>query len=68
MYPGHFNGILWPEHYIQLDRDHSNLAEVKAMLNDRRYCQRKAETAREHLLAGHTYAHRVARVLEWAGQ
>lgn len=67
MYPGYFNGILWPEHYIQLDRDHSNIEDVKAMLRDRAYCEAKAKRAREHLInAGHTYAQRARYVLDWA--
>jgi hypothetical protein len=64
-YPGHYNGILKPEHYITLDRNHANLAEVKErVLSD---SQRIVTAAREYLCDEHTHRHRVKQVLDWAG-
>lgn len=63
MYPGFFNGILKPEHYIQLEKDHSNLADVKRQIKDEEHCLRIVSKAREYCLDGHTYAQRVKRVL-----
>lgn len=66
MYPGHFNGILKPEHYITLENDHSNLADVKRQILDKDHCLRIVSKAREYLLDGHTHDHRVKQVMAWA--
>jgi hypothetical protein len=64
MYPGFFNGILKPEHYITLERDHSNLVDVRRQIKDADHCLKIVSKAREYCLDGHTYAHRVRQVLE----
>ena len=63
MYPGFFNGILKPEHYITLERDHSNLGDVKRQIQDAAHCLGIVSKARDYLLDGHTYADRVQKVL-----
>lgn len=63
MYEGHFNGILRPhEHYIVLNRDHSNLEEVIERLN--RDGKRIAEDAFQYVLNGHTVDHRIKCILD----
>lgn len=66
MYPGHYNGIFKEEHFIRLEKDHSNLAEVKEKIKDVAYCEGLVSRTREYLLDCHTHAHRAKRVLEWA--
>lgn len=63
MYQGAFNGILRPhDHYIVLNRDHSNLHEVQEMLIDG-IGQKTADTALEHCMRGHTLNDRVQTLL-----
>jgi hypothetical protein len=61
---GGYNGILHPdEHYISIRKDYANVPDAIARFRDSEY--RAAMTARtcEYVLAGHTYAHRVAALL-----
>jgi hypothetical protein len=66
MYPGEYNGILKPEHYIRLEFDHSNLDDVLRQVRDAGHCLEIVSKAREYLCDSHTYAHRVKQVLAWA--
>lgn len=66
MYPGHYNGIFTEEHYIKLERNHSNLLEVKEKIKDVDYCEGLVSRTREYLLDCHTHEHRARQVLEWA--
>lgn len=60
---GAYNHILVPgEHYIQINRDFSNIDEVMRVFTDAAQRRRIAETARQHVLTHHTYAHRVESV------
>jgi hypothetical protein len=68
MYPGFFNGILTEEHYIKLERDHSNIAEVRARILDAAHCDGVVSRAREYLADCHTHAHRVRQIVAWAEQ
>ena len=58
---GRYNDILEPgRHYLELARDFSNADELARQFLDRGERQRIAETAWEHVMANHTYAHRIA--------
>lgn len=64
MYPGRYNDILDESHYIRLNLDHSNLAEVKErILGD---VSPMVRMAREYLADCHTHKHRIAKIKEWA--
>lgn len=65
MYPGEFNGILTEEHYIRLEKDHSNLGMVKDKIRDVSFCEQMVRRAREYLMDCHTYAHRVEQIKKW---
>ena len=62
MYEGYFNGILKPhEHYVVLNRDHSNLREVKeTLLADGGGI---AQRAFEYCMDSHRVIHRVKHLL-----
>ena len=64
MYPGKFNGVLNESHYIRLEKDHSNLGEVKDKIRDVAYCEGLVSKAREYLLDCHTHEHRARQVME----
>jgi len=48
-------------------RDHSNLEEAVRRFKDEGYGRAIAERAYEHVMANHTYAHRVRSVLAAVG-
>ena len=51
LYPGHFRGLLHPwEHYIPLQRDGSNEAEVARCLRDDLYLQDLADRTYAHII------------------
>jgi hypothetical protein len=61
---GHYNGILKPdEHYISIKRDLSDVNDAIAKFRDHDYRRKIADTAYDYVMAGHTYDHRVARLL-----
>ncbi|MDE3241904.1 MAG: glycosyltransferase [Nitrospirota bacterium] len=61
---GRYNGILQAEeHYISVKPDLSNLDEAIRRFKDDAYRQAMVERAYEYVLAGHTYRHRVDRLL-----
>ncbi len=61
---GHYNGILRPdEHYIAVKRDLSNIDEAIERYRDATFRERMVEQAYEYVLAHHTYAHRVQRLV-----
>lgn len=62
MYPGHYNGILDERHYIRLERDHSNIEEVKEKIKDVAFCEQMVTKAREYLVGKHTHKHRAKMV------
>ncbi len=63
MFPGRFNDILVAdEHYLALESDLSNLSEVLDRFHDPVGRQRIVEAAHAHVMEGHTYAHRMARL------
>ncbi len=65
MFPGAFNGILRAdEHYIALQRDFSNAADVLARLRDPDYRCKMTDRTYAYICAQHTYAHRIHRVYE----
>lgn len=66
MYPGNYNGVFKDEHFIRLERDHSNLGEVKEKIKDVAYCEAMVSKTMEYLLDCHTHEHRAKRVIEWA--
>lgn len=65
MYPGRFCGLLGDADYIQLNRDHSNLEEVLAKLEDEPYCEAMTSRVRERMCDTNTIDMGVKRILEW---
>jgi hypothetical protein len=64
MFPGRFNDILEAgQHYIPVAPDLSDIAEAVAQLRDPLLRSRIAGAALAHVLAAHTYPHRVAALL-----
>jgi len=63
MFPGRFNGILnADEHYIALQPDFANLDEAMARFRDPAERQAVVDRAYDHVMAAHTYRHRVAEL------
>lgn len=63
MFRGRFNDILQPDrHYLALNKDLSNLDSVLDRFLDPAERGQIADDAREHVLSGHTYAHRIAQI------
>jgi hypothetical protein len=63
MFRGRFNDILEADkHYIALADDFSNIGDVLARFRDTRYRTDITAKAYEHILDGHTYAHRMRQV------
>ena len=61
MFPGRFNDILAADqHYIALKPDFTNLDEAIGRFRDPAARTAIVDRAREHVMAAHTYAHRVA--------
>ncbi len=62
---GRYNGILTAdEHYISVKKDLSNLDEAIRRFKDEACRRAIVERAYEHVMAGHTYRHRVDRLLQ----
>lgn len=65
MFPGRFNGILEADrHYLALQPDFANVGAVMARFRDPAERARIAGAAHAHVMAGHTYAHRMAQLAE----
>jgi len=65
---GEYNGVLTPdEHYISVRKDRSNIEDAVRRFKDPEYRQTIVERAYEHVMANHTYAHRVRSVLAAVG-
>jgi spore maturation protein CgeB len=63
MLKGRFNDILVADvHYLAVESDFSNIDEIVARFKDAGERRRIAETAYAHVMASHTYAHRVAAI------
>jgi hypothetical protein len=61
---GHYNGILNPgEHYISVKKDFSNLDQAVEQFKDEGYRRAMVTRAYEHVMAAHTYRHRVEALL-----
>jgi glycosyl transferase family 1 len=64
---GRYNGILEADrHYIAVRRDLSNIDEAIARFKDPACRAAVTDHAYEHVLSGHTYAHRVRALVESA--
>jgi hypothetical protein len=64
MFPGRFADVFIADvHYLALERDFSNLDQVLARLADPVERENIAEAALQHVLAGHTLAHRVEKIV-----
>lgn len=62
---GFYNGILKAdEHYIAVKKDLSNVEEAVRRFKDDGYRQDMVRRAYEYVLSEHTYAHRVAALIE----
>lgn len=60
MFPGRFNDILEADrHYLALNPDFSNIDSVMARFRDPATRIRMTEAAHAHVMAGHTYPHRM---------
>lgn len=69
MFPGRYNDILEAgRHYLALQPDFSNIDEVMARFRDRAERERIAEAAHAHVMAAHTYPHRMAQLAAIVGQ
>jgi Glycosyl transferases group 1 len=63
MFPGRFNDILRAgEHYVALAQDFSNIAGVLDQLRSATARRRIVDRAYEHVMAAHTYRHRLERL------
>jgi len=61
---GEYNGILRPDvHYIAVKKDLSNIEEAIDKFKDRGLRSRMVDETHEYVMAEHTYAHRVERLL-----
>jgi hypothetical protein len=59
LYEGHYNGVVQPyEHYIPLKKDHSNAAEVFALMADAAGVQAMVERAHADVIASGRYHYR----------
>jgi len=57
---GRYNGILTAgEHYIELKSDYSNWSSTIELLKEHNEVENIAHRALEHVLAQHTYRHRI---------
>lgn len=69
---GQYNGILKAdEHFISVKKDLSNLEQAVERFKDEGYRRAMVDRAYEHVLAAHTYRHRVEdllRVIEGSGR
>ena len=62
---GRYNDILVAdEHYIALKKDFTNIRDVVARFKDEEYRTAMVTRTYEYALAGHTYQHRVASLLD----
>tara|TARA_A100000171_G_scaffold52896_2_gene74068 strand:+ start:1781 stop:3025 length:1245 start_codon:yes stop_codon:yes gene_type:complete len=60
MYLGRYNDILYSgENYIEIERDFSNIDDVKMKLNDHSYLDKMTTLTREYVSECHTHAHRM---------
>jgi len=62
MYEGEFSGCLEPEHYVRLERDHSNMDEVLALIDDPAEWGKVVTRAYNHAVEHHTYDHRMRQI------
>jgi spore maturation protein CgeB len=63
MFRGRFNGILEADrHYFALDSDFANLNDVLSRFIDERERATVADAAHAHILASHTYEHRMLQL------
>lgn len=57
LYPGEYSGILEPgRHYVPLEKDHSNMAEVASAIRDRSTWERITGQAREEVALNPRYS------------
>ncbi|CAA7620709.1 glycosyltransferase [Magnetospirillum sp. SS-4] len=62
---GGYNGILEPEiHYIAVKKDLSDVHAAIERFRDATYRARITDQAYDHVMSGHTYAHRVNAVID----
>ena len=63
MFPGRYNDILEADrHYLAIDQDFSNLDDVLERFADEGVRTAITELAHAHVLAGHTYEHRMRQI------
>lgn len=62
-FPGRFNDILLPEHYISLNSDFSNIDEIFSTLDNEKIVREITESAYHHILSKHTYEHRINKIV-----
>jgi Glycosyl transferases group 1 len=65
MFPGRYNDILEADrHYLALRPDFSNIDQVLARFRDPAERERLTDAAHAHVMAAHTYPHRLARLAD----
>lgn len=65
MYPGRYNDILVPgEHYFELAKDHSNILELKDLLNDKKKLKTIVDRTYDYVRSKHTHKHRLDAILQ----
>lgn len=65
LFPGRYNDLLEADrHYLALEPDFSNIADVLARFADRTERTRLVQETRAWAVDGHTYAHRVRALLD----
>jgi hypothetical protein len=68
MFPGRYNDILEVDrHYLALQPDFSNIDAVMARFRDPAVRAEVTEAAHAHVMAGHTYRHRLSRLVAALG-
>lgn len=65
MFKGRYNDILNPgEHYFPLEKDYSNIEDLKALLSNKNKIRKITEDTYGFVLNKHTYKHRLDTLLE----
>ncbi|HBN21787.1 MAG TPA: hypothetical protein DD412_00925 [Holosporales bacterium] len=65
MYPGRYNDILIPgEHYFELAKDHSNILDLKDLLENKQEVNNIVDRTYDYILSKHTHKHRLDAILQ----
>lgn len=65
MFQGRYNDILSPwEHYFPLERDYSNVDDLKMLLSDQKKIKKITNNTYEFVIKNHTHHHRLDKLLK----